>query len=369
MKVLQILPELDSGGVETCTLQLAQHLAATGHDSLVVSNGGALVDDLASSGARHIRIPVHRKHPASLLQVKKLRALFEKECPDIVHARSRVPDWLAYLAWKRMPDGSRPRFVTTVHGQHSVGFPNSLYTGIVTQGERVICVSESTRDYVFRHFPKTDPAKVEVIYDGIDTSKWPRDYHPSADWLAKWYAEFPQTRGKIMLTLPGRLTALKGHSDFLDVLAVMPEDTVGLIVGHCPASQQRYRSDLMTKAAHLGLSERVIYTGARHDLREIYALSRLVFSLSQKPESFGLTTVEALTMGRPVVGYAFGGVRETLDHLFPAGKVIERHPAIAAEVAETLLASPNLQPAINDRFDLAVTLTQTVDLYKSLLDS
>ena len=116
MKVIQILPELNSGGVERGTLEVGQYLVQQGHESVVISNGGRQVAQLEAEGSRHITLPVHNKRLSSLKQVKVLRRLFEKEQPDIIHLRSRVPAWLAWLAWRKMDPQTRPRLVTTVHG-------------------------------------------------------------------------------------------------------------------------------------------------------------------------------------------------------------------------------------------------------------
>ena len=105
MKVIQILPELNSGGVERGTLELGRHLVEHGHQSLVISNGGRLVEPLEAAGSRHISLPVHKKRLHSLKQVNVLRALFEQEQPDILHLRSRVPAWLAWLAWRKWTRG------------------------------------------------------------------------------------------------------------------------------------------------------------------------------------------------------------------------------------------------------------------------
>ena len=78
MKVIQILPELESGGVERGTLEVGQYLIEQGHESIVISNGGRLVEQLEAEGSRHITLPVHKKRLSSLKQVKVLRAFFEK---------------------------------------------------------------------------------------------------------------------------------------------------------------------------------------------------------------------------------------------------------------------------------------------------
>ena len=91
MKVLQILPELNSGGVERGTLELAGYLVEHGHESVVISNGGSMVEALETAGARHIQMRVHHKSPKALLQIRALRRVLAAERPSILHLRSRLP--------------------------------------------------------------------------------------------------------------------------------------------------------------------------------------------------------------------------------------------------------------------------------------
>jgi glycosyltransferase involved in cell wall biosynthesis len=320
MKILQILPELNSGGVERGTLEIAAHLVRSGHEALVVSNGGRQVAALEKLGARHVTMPVHRKSLASLGQVWRLRRLFREERPDIVHIRSRVPGWVAWLAWRGMPAAERPRLVSTVHGFYSVNF----YSGVMMRGERVIAVSESIRDYVLQNFPRTPAAHIRVIPRGVELDRYARGFVPPAAWLAEWRAGQPQCAGKVVLLLPGRITRLKGHEDFFNLLAGLKRAGVvaqGLVVGDTHPKKRAYLAELSATAARLGVGDEVSFLGHRGDVREIMALSDIVYSLSQQPESFGRVTLEALALGRPFIGYDHGGVGEQLRPFFPAGCV------------------------------------------------
>ena len=144
MKVLQLLPALDGGGVEQGTVDIARGLCEAGHHALVISAGGRMVDDLQHAGARHLTLDIGRKSPLTLRHVGSLARLLAREQVDILHLRSRMPAWVGYLAWRRVPESDRPRLVSTVHGFYSV----SRYSAIMTRGERVICVSQAIRDYV-----------------------------------------------------------------------------------------------------------------------------------------------------------------------------------------------------------------------------
>jgi glycosyltransferase involved in cell wall biosynthesis len=370
LKVLQLLPALDSGGVERGTLEIARALVAAGHESVVLSKGGRLVEQLQREGSRHIARDLGRKSPATFLHYRALRRLFEAERFDIIHARSRLPAWVAWLAWRGMPANARPHFVTTVHGMHSV----SRYSAIMCAGERVIAVSDTVRDYIHTHYPPgrwphlTDE-RITVIPRGIDPAEFPRDYQPSDEWVARFHAELPQIGQRKVLTLPGRLTRLKGHHDFITIVGKLVAeglDVVGLIVGGEDPKRPGYAKEIRERVQAEGLGERIVFTGHRSDVREIYAVSDCVLSLSSTPESFGRTVLEPLAMERPVVGYAHGGVAEILGELFPHGAVGKGDVAAATARAADVIAGRTPVVEFNTRFLLERMQAQTLAVYGAL---
>ena len=370
LKVLQLLPALDSGGVERGTLEIARALVAAGHESVVLSRGGRLVGQLQDEGSRHLARDLGRKSPTTFLHYRALRRLFEAERFDIVHARSRLPAWVAWLAWRGMPADARPHFVTTVHGMHSV----SRYSAIMCAGERVIAVSDTVRDYLRSHYPPTRwphlaDERITVIPRGIDPAEFPRDYPPSDEWLARFHAEFPQIGQRKVLTLPGRLTRLKGHHDFISLVGRLVAeglDVIGLVVGGEDPKRPGYAKEIRARVQAEGLAGRILFTGHRSDVREIYSVSDCVLSLSSTPESFGRTVLEPLAMGRPVVGYAHGGVAEILAELFPHGAVGKGDVAAATVRAADVIAGRTPVVEHNSRFLLANMQAQTLKLYRSL---
>ena len=370
LKVLQLLPTLDSGGVERGTLEIARALVAAGHESVVLSKGGRLVEQLQREGSRHIARDLGRKSPTTFLQYRALRRLFEAERFDIIHARSRLPAWVAWLAWRGMPADARPHFVTTVHGMHSV----SRYSAIMCAGERVIAVSDTVRDYLRTHYPPgrwphLADERITVIPRGIDPAEFPRDYQPSDEWLARFHAEFPQIAERKVLTLPGRLTRLKGHHDFISLVARLVGeglDVAGLIVGGEDPKRPGYAKEILERVQAEGLGERIVFTGHRSDVREIYAVSDCVLSLSSTPESFGRTVLEPLAMGRPVVGYAHGGVAEILAELFPHGAVAKGDVIAASQCALATVRGETPAVSLNTRFLLEHMQAHTIELYRDL---
>ena len=367
MKIIQILPELDGGGVERGTLEVAAFLVARGDESLVISNGGRMVAALEKAGSRHIQMPVHRKALASLRQIPRLRRLFLRENPDIIHLRSRLPAWLAWLAWKSLPRQNRPRLVTTVHGFYSV----NGYSAVMTRGEMVIAVSESVRDYILKNYPKTPATQIRVIHRGVDQAAYPTGFTPSAEWLAAWRIAQPELQGRIPLLMPGRLTRWKGQQDFIRLIACLVDagkPVHGLIVGEAHPKKLAFRDELKQLAASLGITAHVSFLGHRTDLREIMAVSEIVYSLSHDPEAFGRVSLEAMALGKPVIAYDHGGVAEQLRAVFPLGLVKVGDLNCAIDRTEEILKG-RPTPSSVDTFALERMLGATLETYQTVLTS
>lgn len=367
LTVLQMLPALESGGVEQGTLQVARELVRQGHRSIVISTGGRLVSRLEAEGSEHLAWRVSKSdHVIPLTYLWKLRDLLRRERVDIVHARSRHPAWLAWLAWKGMPPASRPRFVTTAHGLYSVNW----YSAVMARGERVIAISRTVKDYLLTNYPRhARPESVSVIYRGVGDGEFTPDFVPSAEWRRQWEEQYPQLVGKPVVTLPGRLTRLKGHFDFLSVLerlrATIP-DVQGLIVGGADPRRSGYAAELERAVRERGLGN-VTFTGHRSDIREVLSISDVVLSLtSNPPEAFGRTVAEALSLGRPVVGYDHAGAGEVLGALFPEGAVPPGDvDAVAARVA-ALLGERAVSIRPNTMFRERKMLDETLALYRDV---
>ena len=350
LTVVQLLPALSSGGVERSTLEIGSALVTAGHQSIVVSAGGRLVAPLEAAGSEHLTLDIGRKSPTSLRHIASLRRLFAARHADIVHARSRLPAWLAAqaLSAKHSP---RAHFVTTVHGLNSPG----RYSGIMARGERVICVSQTVRDYVLQHWPRTPPERLAVIERGIDPAAYPRQPPPRHD------------DGRRVLLMPGRGTRLKGHASAIDLLARVRASGVDAslwLPGAVEEGREHYLDELRARAHALGVLAQLRLDPPVEDMAAAYRESDVVLQLSAKPESFGRTVVEALSSGRAVVGWKHGGVGELLSRYFPPGMVaLDDMDALLAATLAALSAPP---PAPIHAQTLKQMQDQTLELYGSL---
>lgn len=360
LTVLQLLPALENGGVERSTVEIAQALTRAGHRALVVSAGGRMVPALQATGAEHIALDIGRKSLLTLRHVRSLRQMFDELRPDIVHARSRLPAWLAWLALR---SHSGPKFMTTAHGLYSPG----RYSGIMVRGERVICVSSTVREHLLAQWPRTDPNRLVVIERGIEPSNFIADPQLIPEWRAQLAAQYPALASGPLLLLPGRGTRLKGHAEAIELLAAIRAQGVLACLwmpGAREAGREDYIAELETLAKARGVAGQLAITAAESDMARIYAVATVVLQLSRKPEAFGRTVLEALAARRPVVGWAQGGVGELLARYFPPGAVTKDDKA--ALIASTLAALAGRMPVTASVLpSLTWMQAQTMSVYES----
>ncbi len=182
LTVVQLIPRLHAGGAERSTLEIARALVQAGHRSVVISAGGRMVAQLQAEGSEHITLDLARKSLLTLARVRPLHRLLREISPDIVHARSRLPAWLGWLAMKGLMP--RPHFVTTVHGLNSPG----RYSAILLRGEKVIAVSQTLRNYLMSHYRWLESSRVRVIPRGIDAAAFPYGHRPDDAWKKAFFS-------------------------------------------------------------------------------------------------------------------------------------------------------------------------------------
>jgi glycosyltransferase involved in cell wall biosynthesis len=361
MHIIQVIPELNQGGVERGTVEFNRELVKRGHQSTVISAGGSQAKQIEADGGKHITLDVCSKNPLTFLKrASDLRSLISDLSPDILHARSRVPAWLCRFANKAL---GIP-FVTTVHGFNSV----NKYSEIMVRGDRVLYGSSSIKDYILKNY-SVDPAILRYVPRGIDL-----DYFDPAKVDAAFVDSFKKEHGlegKTVVTIVGRITEWKGHDGFIRALADVQKthpEVIGLAVGGIWHGKEEFFQTLESLAKETGAEIR--FADSQSNMREIYALSDLIISAaSTKAETFGRTAAEALAMNTPVVASAHGG---SLDIITDGETGLFFAPGNDQELAEKInqaLAFPftNMRNSIQQNFSLDRMCEDELNIYAELL--
>ncbi len=310
MNVLQVLPALNSGGVERGTIEVAKYLYEHGHNAFVVSSGGYREEQL-SGIATHITLPVNKKNPLTVFYcARKLAGIIEQNQVHIVHARSRVPAWISYLAVKTvnkrrlMKKGlSVPlvRFVTTCHGKYS----KSWFSSIMARGHRVIVPSRFILDYMAESF-SLDEKKSELVYRGVDLSEF--KFRPPRECPSNPY----------VIALLGRITPKKGHMLAVDVLSGILKKGLSCelwFIGEASKGKESFSEKLKDYIRQVGLQRKVRFLGAVEDVSERLKGVSVLLAPSQYDESFGRMVIEAGACGIPVVASDRPAFNEIIAHM------------------------------------------------------
>jgi glycosyltransferase involved in cell wall biosynthesis len=373
MTVLQVLPSLDVGGAERATVDVAKALVAGGHRALVMSSGGNLVDQLVDSGAEHFEFAVGRKNPWSVLANRaRIVDVIKRQGIDIVHARSRIPAWSAFLATRTLNSA----FVTTFHDAYrGTSAPKKFYNGVMARGDRIIAISRFVAEHILAHYPGAQ-ARLALIPRGVDFSV----FDPaliSDDRKREFRTQQGIPPGVPLLLMPARLSHTKGHELTLQALAILADKHfLCLMIG--PAKERsNYRARLLNLARELQLQNKVRFVD-RVDLAAAYAAADLVLSASQKAEGFGRVPVEAQAMGVPVIATKLGATSETIldgetGWLVPPGNAAALAQAIvnalSLDARQRLAMAERAIKHVRAKFDVKQMCEATINLYAGLLSA
>ena len=336
--VLQVLPALETGGVERGTVEMTEAVVAAGGRAIVASAGGRMVAQVERVGGRHVALNLLTKDPLSIwLNARPLAALIRAEGVAIVHARSRAPAWSAWLAARR----TGAHFLTTWHGVYAETFPGKRrYNAVMARGERVIAISRFVAAQVAARHGVTE-ARLRVIPRGVDVAAFDPGV-VSGERVHRLARTWRLPDGAPVVMLPARLTRWKGHGVLLDALPLLARrDAVVVLVG-ADQGRERYVAALVAQARRLGVADRLRLAGQCDDMPAAFAIADAVVSASLRPEPFGRVVIEAQAMGRPVVATDHGGAAETVADGRTGWRV---PPGDAVALARTLDLVLALDPA------------------------
>lgn len=370
--LLQVLPSLQSGGVERGTVDISAASTRTGFRSYVASAGGTMVTQLYYGDAKHFTLPLDSKNPVEIYRNSlRLAKLIRENNINIVHARSRAPAWSAYLAAKN----TGCKFVTTFHGIYNMN--NALkqhYNAIMTKGDKVIAISDFSAAHIKERYT-IDEARLVTIQRGADLDAFnPENISPQR--IIQQAAKLGVPEDRRIIMLPGRITQWKGHLLLLDALKSLPQDQYYCLFIGDDKGHTDYRKRIEQKIAHYGLQDNVRIVGNTKDMAAAYMLADVVVSASIEPEAFGRVAIEAQAMGRPLVATALGGSCETVVNNV-TGWLVPPHdaPAMAQALAKALALdlaarqkmAVDARKHIQKNFSLDGMCAKTMDVYKSLI--
>ena len=377
--LLQVVPELETGGAEQTTIDVARAVIAAGGKALVATRGGRMTARLEADGARLAQMPVQSKNPLVMLgNAARLVDLIRGEKVSLVHARSRAPAFAALWAART----THTPFVATYHGVYKAQSNlKRWYNAIMTRGDLVIANSGYTREHIIAEH-RIAPEKIVAIPRGVDLDRFnPSWVTPDRTEVLRAAWGVPDTDRRTKFLLAGRLTRIKGHLTVIEAATRMKaqgrSDFLILFAGD-DQGRTDYAEELAKAIADAGLTEQIRLVGHCDDMPAAFMLADVAILPTTVPESFGRTAVEPQAMGRPVIASAHGGTLETVvdgitGWLVPPGepaawatamvRVMDLGPGKRAEIGQ---AGMN---RVRQHYRVDVMCEATLAAYERVLDA
>jgi glycosyltransferase involved in cell wall biosynthesis len=307
MRIVQLVPAMEQGGVERGIVEMNRALIGAGHVNVVVSAGGRLTERLAADGARLVTLDVKSKNPLTFFaRAAALRRALAEIRPDVVVAHSRVPAWLFVWANRTL----HLPWITFAHGANSI----SRYSRIMTAGDLTVTPSRYIADYLKAAYGISEK-KLRVIPRAIDRDRFDPARLDGA-FLAEKRAAWRLDGRRVVMGL-GRITQLKGYDTLIRATALLRQrvpNVLTVIVGEAEALRRDVEENLRALVRELALDDAVVFAGNQQKVAECLSLADVVVSANtRKPEAFGRSMAEALAMNRPVVATAFGGALDIVE--------------------------------------------------------
>ena len=305
--IAQILPALNTGGVERGVVEISKALTESNFRSIVISSGGYFESQLRRNGAIHYKLDVHSKNPLRWVKIRnQLKVILEEEKVDLLHLCSRAPAWIAF------PLGSILDIpvITSVHMRfRRTNIFKKIYNSVLTKGDAIIAISKHIENSIKTVFPKVGH-KINVIHRGVDLELFNPNNIKAGRIIAQ--SKILNLRDNVpVIVMASRPAMWKGYSVLITALSKVKEDFQCVLIGAGDGST-KFQKILIDKIIKLKLEAKVKLLKSTRDIQAAMILGDIVVMPSLTPEPFGRVILEAQALGKIPIAFDHGGASETI---------------------------------------------------------
>lgn len=392
MKVMQLLSSLKHDDAERGIYHITHTLLKQNNDCIVVAcadDDDDLVVKLTQEGCIYHRLPMPKKSWWSLRQIIRLTRLIKIHKPDIIHIHSRTPAWVLHWSLKLLSHQNRkqdklsntsyyPKVVSSMYGFYAL----NSYSQALFDADVMIVASKSIERYLtkaLRQLHNSDSvpflSKIVCVRRGVDVRLYPYRHNPSVHWLQHIFAEFPELEHKKWLIFPTKIGDEYGQEWLIDIIGNLKDKfpKIHIIIMDNDTSEGLKHAeaviynDFRQRLTALDLDKFVSFVGANPiDLKDWLSSANLVLALANRPQSIGMTALQAIHLGTPVLGWDKGAFGDILGNLYPLG-LIKDTTAHALCQAIMRQLDAGTRPVITSDYEIDTMAHQTIEVYKNTL--
>ncbi len=305
--IVQILPALNTGGVERGVVEISKALIEHDFRSIVISSGGHMEPQLRRNGTIHYKLDVHSKNPLRWPNIRKqLKIILENEKVDLLHLCSRVPAWIA------VPLGSTLNIpvITSVHMRfRKTNFFKKFYNSILTKGDLIIAISKHIEKSIKTSFPKVSD-KINIIHRGVDLDLFNSNNIKPARIIAQ--SKLLNLKDNIpVIIMAARPAMWKGYIPFITALSKVDKNFQCILIG-AGDGDARFQKTIINKIIKLKLEAKIKLLKSTRDIQAAMILGDIIVMPSISPEPFGRIVLEAQALGKIPIAFDHGGASETI---------------------------------------------------------
>lgn len=309
IRLLQVIPDMGTGGAETGCKHIAEYISSTCEFSSIMTSGGSQLDSI-SKNVKIFKWPTSKNIFFIIFNIFFILFLIFKYKINIVHARSRGPAWSCYFSCKL----SNTKLVSTFHGTYNFKSDiKKFYNSIMIKSDRVIAGSNFILNHIHSNY--NSKINIDLVKRGIDESY----FSPSQiqeiekDNLRK---QMGFSDKNFLVLLPGRLTNWKGQKLFIESAIILKKQdqlsNIFFIILGDSQGRIQYENNLRDLIESNKMIDKIRIVKPMQNMPLAYAFSDLIVSASIEPEAFGRVSVEAQSMEKPILSSAIGGSLETI---------------------------------------------------------
>ena len=368
--LVQIVPSLDSGGVERGTVDVANFLAQKQIKNFIITSGGKMIKELDDNFVHVHQLPVSSKNFFSYPSIaRKIYKFIQANNINLVHVRSRGPAWMINFMSK-----NNIKTISTFHNVYGGNsFIKKMYNKGLSKMDHLIAISDYVKETVIQKYNITNK-NISVINRGIDTEYFnqPINNTYKEDFINRHQID----KSKKIILFPARLTRWKGQLEFVDVIRKITTESI-LVLFAGDTKNDSYAKQLREKINKSNLNDTFKILGSinQEEMRLLFDIADLSVSLPLRAEGFGRTISESLYSGTPVIAFNYGGAKNQLEHLSDFFKLTPQdYVSLPSKIDQLLNLSgdqkikilQNVKTVIENNFSKENMVNQYLEFYESV---